>query len=71
MSVGVAPKVAAASRKRTSMEAKAFTRGCTINGSEYSIEAITKPENENAKVEPLTVNQNSPKALFGLNNNSR
>ena len=42
-----------------------------MNGNEESIEAMTKPENEKASVEPLKVNQNSPKTLSGLNNNNK
>ena len=42
-----------------------------MKGREYNIEAMTKPENEKAKVLPVIVNQNSPSPLFGLSSSNK
>ena len=42
-----------------------------MKGKEYSVEAMTRPENEKANVEPVIVNQKLPNQLFGLNSKSR
>ena len=55
----------------SSTPAKAFARGCTMNGREYSMDASTRPENEKARVEPVSVNQKLPSQLLGLNSSSR
>ena len=68
---GLARILAAASRGARPTAAKAVCSGCTMNGREYTTDAITRPENENVKESPVTWTQRDPIAEPGCSTMSR
>ena len=68
---GPARKVAAASSARSGTASKACCKGCTTNGSEYSIDATTSPPKVNGSRPRPSACMAWPTAPCGPSNSSR